>query len=174
MASETCSRRASEHDFHTSLVSFTWASALWTARSVHKDIHSCGRSAMAGAQFGRAEGGGGFRWWGRRLGSARYAKRRVPARPGVSRWVEKERYTVSSRSSRGASTRATAEFGRTMWRNAPFPVIGSPAGQDPEVRGPGRGRKWMDETDLPTQRPQARQDPWIPQADVDQGRSTGE
>ena len=32
----------------------------------------------------------------------------------------------------------------------------------------------MDETDLPTQRPQARQDPWIPQADVDQGRSSGD
>ncbi len=105
------------------------------------------------------------------LECARYARRRDPARPGVSCLS----VGTVHRGLMGvlwASTRAQDAFGHTMCRNVLFSVNGPPAGQDVEVRGPGRGRKWMDETDVPTQRAQARQDPRIPQADVDQSRSS--
>lgn len=39
------------------------------------------------------------------------------------------------------------------------------------VCGPGRGRKWMNETDLPTKHTQTGQNPRISQEDVDQGRA---
>jgi len=58
-----------------------------------------------------------------------------------------------------------------MYVECPVPSDGAPCRLDAHVRGSGRGRKWMDETDLPTQRAQARQDARLSQADVDQGRT---
>ena len=58
-----------------------------------------------------------------------------------------------------------------MYRNALILVNGPPADGDTPVPGSGRGRKWRDETDLPAECAQARQDARFPQADVDQGRS---
>ena len=69
-----------------------------------------------------------------------------------------------------------ARLGVACTSNAQSRVTGPPAALDTDVRGSGRGRKWMDETYLSTQRAQARQDTRLSQAHVDQswtGRDQG-
>jgi len=66
-------------------------------------------------------------------------------------------------------TRASLLFAPTMYGNCPVDVTGPPVAADVRVHGSGRGRKWNCETDLSAQRAKARQDSWIPEADVDQG-----
>ena len=80
-----------------------------------------------------------------------------------------ERYTVVVDAARGLRLERTRAFRPSMYVECPVPSDGAPCRPDTRVLGPGRGRKWMDETDVPTQRAQARQDTRLSQADVDQG-----
>ena len=97
----------------------------------------------------------------------------MPVRFDPALWMRllwSERYTVPTGRASRLSTRASGRFAPRMWRNALIPVTRPPAERDTDVRGSGRGRKWMDETYLSAERSEAGQDARIPQADVDQGR----
>src|ERR1017187_9023854 len=156
MASDTCSRRASEHNIHKLSVSFTWASALgqlvWsTTLSTAVDEHRSACAPPIGPEPGR------------RCDRLPCFVRRGKQRAGSglpyprNHLLCSERYTVPNRCASASRLERGADCAYHV-RECPDPCDRAPAARDTNVHGSGRGRKWMNETHLSTERTQTGQD----------------